>query len=152
MTPTKPKTVAAYVAGLPPAVRVVVTQVRRLVRRHLPAGYRETVDWGAITYQVPLRRYPTTYNGRPLCYVALAAQKGYVSLYLMGAYGSPVLRRRLETGFRKAGKRLNMGKSCIRFRSIDDLPLRVIGDVIAAVPMRRYIATAEATRTKRSTR
>ena len=84
--------------------------------------------------------------------MALAAQKGYVSLYLMGAYGSPVLRRRLETGFRRAGKRLNMGKSCIRFRSVDDLALDVIGDVIAAVPMTRYIAIAETARTRRSAR
>ena len=84
-------TVAAYLAGLPPAVRATVARVRRLVKHHLPGGYREAMNWGAITYEVPLRRYPTTYNGQPLCYVALAAQKGYVSLYLMGAYRSPVL-------------------------------------------------------------
>jgi hypothetical protein len=120
-----------------------------LIRRHLPAGYRESINWDAITYEVPLRRYPTTYNGQPLCYAALAAHKGHASLYLMGVYGSPALRRRLEAGFRKAGKRLNMGKSCIRFRRADELALDVIGAVISAVPVNKYVAMAEAARIPR---
>lgn len=152
MSRIKAKTVAAYLAGLTPEVRATIAGVRRLIKRHLPAGYREAMNWGAITYEVPLRRYPTTYNGQPLCYAALAAQKGHSSLYLMGAYGSPTLKRRLEDGFRKAGKRLNMGKSCIRFRRIEDLALEVIGAVVAAVPVSKYVAIAEAAQTRRHTR
>lgn len=148
----KAKTVAAYLAGLDPEVRATIARVRRLIKRHLPAGYREAMNWGAITYEVPLRRYPTTYNRQPLCYAALAAQKDYSSLYLMGAYGSPALKRRLEVGFRIAGKRLNMGKSCIRFRRVEDLALEVIGAVVAAVPVSRYVAIAEAARTRLRTR
>lgn len=149
MRSTTPTTVAGYLAQLPPDTRATLTRVRRLIKRHLPAGYRETMNWGAITYEVPLRRYPDTYNGQPLCYVALAAQKHYASLYLMGAYGDAALRRRLQDGFRRAGKRLNMGKSCIRFRQVDDLALDVIGAVVAAVPVNRYVAIAESARTRR---
>lgn len=149
MPRTRATTVSAYLASQSPGVRATLTRVRRLVKRHLPAGYREAMNWGAITYEVPLRRYPNTYNGQPLCYAALAAQKNYASLYLMGAYGDSALKRRLQEGFRTAGKRLNMGKSCIRFRSVDDLALDVIGEVVAAIPVDRYVAIAEAARNRR---
>lgn len=141
--------VAAYLARLPAERRATVTAVRRLIKRHLPKGYREAMNWGAITYEVPLRRYPTTYNGQPLCYVALAAKKAHLSLYLMAAYGNPTLTRRLQDGFREAGKRLDMGKACIRFRVLDDLDLNSIAHVIASTPMERYIARAEAIRTRK---
>lgn len=145
---SKAKSVAAYLAGLSPQRRATVAAVRRVIKRHLPKGYREAMNWGAITYEVPLGTYPTTYNGQPLCYVALAAQKAHVSLYLMVAYGNRALTERLEEGFRKAGKRLDMGKACIRFRSADDLALDTIAEVIASTPMERYIAAAEAVRTR----
>lgn len=141
-------TVTAYLAGLSPERRAAVAAVRRVIKRHLPRGYREAMNWGAITYEVPLRAYPTTYNGQPLCYAAVAAHKAHVSLYLMVAYGNPALAQRLREGFRKAGKRLVMGKACIRFRSADDLALDTIAEVIASTPMERYIAAAEAVRTR----
>jgi hypothetical protein len=148
MFQSKAKTVAAYLARLSAEHRATIGAVRRVIKRHLPTGYREAMNWGAITYEVPLAKYPTTYNGQPLCYVALAAQKAHLSLYLMAAYGSRALTRRLQDGFRKAGKRLDMGKACIRFRVLDDLALDAIADVIASTPMKQYIAGAEAVRTR----
>jgi hypothetical protein len=134
------KTVDAYIGGLPQERRPVVRKVRALLKRRVPKGYRESMGYGVITYAIPLERFPDTYNGQPLCYAALASQKNYVALYLMCAYGSGVLRKKLEDGFKKAGKKLDMGKSCIRFRSLDELSLEVIGDVVAAVPPEKYLA------------
>lgn len=144
-----PTTVKEYLDRLPPDRRAVLTRVRDLVRRNLPPGYREGINFGAITWSVPLTRYPDTYNGQPLCYVALAAQKNYNSLYLMAAYGDPVQRARLEAGFQNAGKRLDMGKSCVRFRSLEDLPLETIAAVVASIPMEKYIAAAKKVRERK---
>jgi uncharacterized protein DUF1801 len=149
MFESRAPTVAAYLSHLPPERRASAVAMRRLIKRHLPKGYRETMNWGAITYEVPLRRYATTYNGQPLCYVALAAKKAHLSLYLMAAYGNETLIRRLRDGFRKAGKRLDMGKACIRFRTLDDLDLEAIGAVIASTPVDRYVAGAEVIRTRK---
>ena len=115
-----------------------------MVRKHLPDGYRETMNWGMITYEVPLDRHPKTYNGQPLCYAALAAQKSYLSLYLMPIDAAALAR--LKTAFAKAGKKLNMGKSCIRFKRADDLPLDAIGAEIAAVPAVKFVEHVEASR------
>jgi len=146
----KTVTVASYLASLPPARRTAMEAVRAVIRKHVPDGYQETLTKGLITWVVPLSAYPTTYNGHALWYVALGAQKNYLSLYLMAAYASPALTKRLQDGFRQAGRRLDMGKSCIHFKDAGDLALDVIGEVVAAVPMRDYIATAEAARTGRS--
>jgi len=139
-------TVAAYLAALPADRRAEVAKVRRVIRKHLPKGYKEGVGWGMITYGVPLRVYPDTYNGKPLCYAAIAAQKGYSSLYLMTVYGSPALARELKAGFKKAGKKLNMGKSCIRFKNAEDLDLDTIGRIVGRVPLAKYVAIARAAR------
>lgn len=143
------RTAAAYLAQLPPERRASLSAVRRVIKKHLPRGYRETVTAGMITYEVPLRAYSTTYNGHALWYAALASQKGYASLHLMAVYGSDELKRRLQDGFRGAGKRLDMGKACIRFRQSSDLALDVIGEVIASVPMAEFVAVAEAVRRRR---
>lgn len=134
-------TVAEYVAGLPDDRRAVVAKLRTFLNRRMPKGYRESMLWGAITWSIPLETFPDTYNGQPLCYAALASQKNYYSLYLMGAYGSAAEREKLEDGFRRSGKKLDMGKSCVRFRSLDDLPLEVIGDSIAGVTPEKYLAS-----------
>lgn len=135
-------TVAGYLSELPTERRAAVAKVRGIIRKWLPKGYRESVNSGMICYAVPLSAYPDTYNGRPLCYVALAAQKSHLALYLMPVYMNPKLRHELEAGFRRAGKRLDMGKSCVRFRSSEDLPLEVIGDIVASTPMDKFIAIA----------
>ena len=148
MVQSASKTVAAYLAELPVERRAELARVRQVLRKHMPKGYKETIGYGVITWSVPLKVYPDTYNGQPLCYAALANQKNYMSVYVMCVYGSKALAARLREGFKKAGKRLDMGKSCIRFKRADDLALDVIGELIAAVPMERYIAMAKAVRRK----
>jgi hypothetical protein len=146
MFKTRARTPAEYLAGQPPGRRRELARVRQVVRRHLPAGYREVINWGMITYEVPLSRFPTTYNGQPLCYAGLAAQKNHLSLHLLGAYSTPAQAKLLRDGFKKAGKKLNMGKSCIRFRTAEDLPLDVIGKVVAGTPVKKFIAMFEKAR------
>ena len=94
--------VAADLAQLPSERRSALARVRAGIRKHLPAGYRGTMNWGMITYEVPVKRYPNTCNGQPLLYAALAAQKEYLAIYLMGACQDPALTRVLNDGFRTA--------------------------------------------------
>jgi hypothetical protein len=138
--------VTEFLARLPSQRRRELERVRSVVRKHLPAGYEETLTRGMIVYQVPLRRYPDTYNGHPLWYAALASQKGYLSLHVMPLYGSATLAERLRDGFKAAGKKLNVGKACIRFRSADDLALDAIGALIASTSVDRFVASAQAAR------
>ncbi len=146
MTAKAATTVTKYLAGLPQERRAVMAAVRAAIRRNLPAGYRETMSSGMIAYEVPLKRYPKTYNGMPLSYVCLAAQKNYCALYLMSAYQDPVQAKRLKAAFAAAGKKLDMGKSCLRFRTVDDLPLAAIGAFVAGTPVDAFIAQYEAGR------
>ena len=137
-------TVADYLKSLPKERSAVLSAVRSVIRKHLPKGYVESMNWGMICYEIPLKRYPETYNGQPLALAALAAQKDYYALYLMCIYQDAALLKKLRESFRKAGKKLDMGKSCIRFKSLDGLPLDVIGEFIARVPPDDFIARYEA--------
>jgi uncharacterized protein YdhG (YjbR/CyaY superfamily) len=139
MVQSKAATVAQYLKELPADRRKTIAAVRDVIRRRLPAGYEETMNWGMISYEVPLSVCPKTYNGQPLMYVALASQKNYCALYLMGVYGDAKLREELHRAFEAAGKKLDMGKSCVRFKSADDLPLEAIGKLIARVPIKTYV-------------
>lgn len=139
-------TVKEYLDSLPADRRKAISRVRQVIRKHLPKGYRESMQFGMIGYAIPLSRYPDTYNGQPLAYAALASQKNYCSLYLMTAYANSDQEARLRAAFRKAGKKLDMGKCCIRFKTADDLPLPAIGRAIAATPVKRYIEIYESTR------
>jgi hypothetical protein len=143
---SKPPTVTAFFARLPTARRREVERIRSLIRRHLPDGYEETIGKNMLVYQVPLARYAETYNGQPLWYVALASEKSYLSLHLMSIYGDAAQSQRLKDGFRAAGKKLDMGKACIHFKSADDLPLDVIGAAVASVPVDRWIDIARGAR------
>ncbi len=149
MVDKRAATVKEYLAWLPEDRRKVISKVRSVIRKHLPKGYEEKVTYGIISYQVPLKTLPDTYNGQPLCYAGLAAQKNHNALYLMAAYGDAKQRAELEQAFKTAGKKLDMGKACVRFKSADDLPLPAIGKLIAAVPPAKYIATYEASRKRK---
>lgn len=148
MASSKAATVEEYLAELPPDRRAVVAKVREMVLRYLPAGYEESMNWGMITYEIPLERYPKTYNDQPLGYVGLAAQKRHYALYLMGIYGESDLEAKLRNAFEAAGKKMDMGKSCLRFKKLEDVPWEAVGEVIAAVPPNAYIAHYEASRTR----
>jgi hypothetical protein len=148
MAKSKITTVEEYLASLPAERCAVVEAVLALIRKHLPKGYREGINWGMIAFEVPLERYPNTYNKQPLCYAALAAQKNSYSLHLPCAYAGTARGERLHAAFVKAGKKLNMGKACIRFKKVDDLALDVIGELIAEVPVDDFVAYYEASRKK----
>lgn len=134
MTTSNATTVKQYLDELPKERRAVISKVRKVILENLPKGYRETMGWGMINYELPLERFPDTYNKKPLCYAALAAQKNHYALYLMGAYAKPECAEALKAAFARAGKKLDMGKSCLRFKKIDDLPLDAIGKVIGSTP------------------
>jgi hypothetical protein len=136
-------TAEEYLAELPDERREAISAVRSVILGNLPAGYVEAMNWGMITYQVPLDTYPDTYNGQPLMFAALASQKNYMAVYLTGIYVSDEARSEFEAAYRATGKRFDVGKSCVRFRKLDDLPLDLIGDTIAAVPVERLIARVE---------
>ncbi len=142
-------TVQQYLDDLPDERRAVVATVRDMILRHLPVGYQETMRYGMMSYEIPLERYPTTYNGQPLGYIALAAQKHYYVLYLMGAYADADQEARVKAAFTTAGKKLDMGRSCLRFRRLDDVPWEAIGEVVASTPPEDYIARYEAARQQR---
>jgi len=146
--PPLSKAVSTFLTALPVGRRAEVVRVRDLIRSHLPAGYEEVVSRNMLVYQVPVQRYPDTYNGRPLWYAALASEKSYLSLHLMPVYGNTALATKLRDGFGAAGKKLDMGKACIHFKAADDLALDVIGEIIAGVPMNRWIEIARAARTR----
>lgn len=148
MFTNKARTVSEYLEQLPPERRGTLSAVRDVVLENLPKGYEESIDWGAITYAIPLADYPHTHNGHPLCVAALSAGKQYCSLHLMAAYGDPKTRKWLEDQFRKTGKKLNMGKACVRFKTPDDLPLDAIAALVAKITPDKYIKTYEAGRKK----
>jgi hypothetical protein len=142
--PNEKAAVDAYLKSLPEERRAAISAVRKTVLKHLPKGYEESLAFGMLAYSVPLSVYPDTYNKKPLMYAALASPKSYMALHLPSAYGRPELRAKLETGFRAAGKKLDMGKGCLRFKRLEDLELGVIAEVIAATPMMGYVAFAKA--------
>jgi uncharacterized protein DUF1801 len=143
----RPTTVTAYLASLTPEKRAVIEEARAFVRRHIPKGYAEFMNWGVINWGIPLEEFSNTHNGQPLCYVGLGAQKNYNSLYLMGThdsangqYTSPFSQKLLVDAFKKAGKRLDMGKCCLHFKVLDDLELTSVATVIAMSTPTEYIA------------
>ncbi len=129
------KTVEEYISNLPADRRDAISTVRQVIVSNLPNGYEEAMNWGMICYQVPLETYPDTYNKQPLMYAALASQKNNMAVYLTGIYISDESREKFEADYKARGKRLDAGKSCVRFKKLDDLPLELIGQTIAAVPV-----------------
>ena len=144
--PSNVKTPPQYVASLPADRAKTIATVRALVNKHIPRGYDECLVWGTIGWTIPLSRYPDTYNKQPICYVALSSQKNYCSLYLMGPFWSAPQLEQLKTAFKAAGKKLDMGKCCVRFESPDDLPLEAIGKLISAISSEKWIEMYEQSR------
>lgn len=140
MTASTATTPEAYIAELPPERAAVVAYVRDLVNRNLPDGYREVMAFGMICWGIPLSRFPDTYNGQPLGYVSLAAQKNHYALYLNGAYMSEARTDALKAGYADAGKKMDMGKSCLRFKGIGDLAEEAVAASIASTPPDQLIA------------
>jgi hypothetical protein len=141
-------TVEEYLAEQPADRRAALETVRQVVLSHLPAGYEERMQYGMIGYVVPHSLCPEGYHcnpKEPLTYVSLASQKNYMALYLMCVYGDEATAEWFQEAYRRSGKKLSMGKSCLRFKKLEDLPLDVIGQVIARVPVDRYVARVRET-------
>jgi hypothetical protein len=138
--------VERYLAELPDDRRDAIETVRDEIVRRLPEGYVETMNWGMISYEIPLADYPETYNGKPLMYAALASQKNYMAVYLSGVYAEDNRREEFLTRYRETGKKLDMGKTCVRFRRIDDLPVELIGESIASLTPEQFIEVYERAR------
>jgi len=145
-------TVAAYLAEQPTDRRAALEAVRQTILANLPSGYEEAMNWGMITYQVPLARYSDTYNGQPLAYAGLASQKNHMAVYLIGLYADEAARERFEAAYRATGKRYDVGKSCVRFRKLDDLPLALIGESIASLSVDEFVARVEKAHPPRKSR
>jgi uncharacterized protein YdhG (YjbR/CyaY superfamily) len=144
---SKAATVRQYLAELPADRRAMLEEVRAVVRKNLDPGFEETMQYGMIAYVVPYRVYPPGYHCNPkdpLPFICLASQKNYCSLYLGCAYG-PGREDKFRAAWAKTGKKLDMGKSCVRFKKADDLALDVIAATIRGETAKKFIAYYEST-------
>ena len=141
------KTPKDYVDALTPERRKVIKKLRTVVRKALPNGFKETMGYGMIAYVVPLSVYPSGYHCKadtPLPFISLASQKNFVALYHMGIYSDPELMSWFKTEYasRVDGK-LDMGKSCIRFKKLDQIPYDLVGELCGRMTAEEWIAAYE---------
>jgi hypothetical protein len=127
-------TAAEYLEGLPEARRAAVAAVAELVRANLPAGYDEAMRWGMITWEVPMAVSGPTDNGKPLMHVALGGQKRHIALYLCGLNCVAGQASELRAAYAAAGRKLDIGKACLRFRGFAEVESAAVARVIRAVP------------------
>ena len=146
MVSSRAATPEAYLEELPPERRALVVRLRDLVNANLPDGYVERMSWGMIAWEVPLALYPDTYNGQPLVFAALAAQKSHTALYLNCVHASEERTQRLQQAWASTGRKLDMGKSCLRFKRAEDVAEDVLAETIRSIPVERFIADYEASR------
>ena len=152
---SKAKTVRQYLAALPEDRREALSAVRDVILANLPKGYEEGMGYGMIGYYVPHSLYPPGYHcnpDQPLPFASLASQKNHMAIYLMCIYSDPAHEAWFREAWGKSGKKLDMGKSCVRFKKLEDLPLKVIGQAVKRVPVKKYIEHYEAARAKPATR
>jgi len=143
----QPRSVKEYLDGLPEDRRKALAKVRAAIRKGLPKGYREGIQYGMIGWSVPHALYPAGYHcdpKQPVPFAGLASQKNHMSVYLMCVYGDEEHRRWFETEWKKTGKKLDMGKSCVRFKKAEDLPLELLTEAVARVPVDKFLAHYEA--------
>lgn len=136
-------TVSEYLKSLPEDRKIALTEIRKVIKKNLPKGYVEVINWGMISYEIPLKTYPKTYNNKPLMFLGLASQKNHMSFHLMCVYGNKEVEQWFKDAWKKTGKKLDMGKGCLRFKKLDDLPLDLLGKLIRKVPVKAYIANYE---------
>jgi len=143
---SKAKTIAEYLASLPADRREAIEAVRAVLLKSLDKDYEEGMQYGVIGYYVPHRIYPPGYHcdpRQPLPFASIASQKNHMAVYLMCLYGSTTEDAWFRKEWAKTGKKLDMGKCCVRFRKLEDLPLELIGRAVARVPAKDYIALYE---------
>ncbi|HRN71194.1 MAG TPA: DUF1801 domain-containing protein [Candidatus Woesebacteria bacterium] len=145
------KTVTEYIESLPLDRKEAITIIRDTILKRLPKGYEETMQYGMIGYVVPLSTYPNGYLDRknePILYIALASQKNHIAVYLSNIYSDKNLEEKFISEFKATGKKLDMGKSCVRFKKLEDVPLDVIGNAVAATSVGEYIKIYESRKLK----
>ena len=140
------ETPESYLASLPEDRREAIEAVRGAVQAGMPEGYEENVRWKMLTWEIPLSTCPETYNDQPLAYVSLASQKNYMSLYLMGIYSDEGNRAWFETSLEERGIKLDVGKSCVRFKKLESLPLDLVEEAVGRFTVDDYIKTYEKSR------
>jgi hypothetical protein len=148
---SKAKTVAEYMDELPEDRRAAITKVRQVIKKNLPKGMEEGMQYGMIGYSVPHKIYPAGYHcdpKQPLPFAGLASQKGYMSLYLCTLYQNAELENWFRARFAEAGRKLDMGKGCVRFKKLEDLPLDVLGEAVGRMSVEEVVANYEAMRAK----
>jgi len=144
---SKAKTVAEYIGSLPSDQREVLAAVRTVILANLDPGFQEGMQYGMVGYAVPHSRYPAGYHcdpKQPLPFAALAAQKNYFALHLMGLYMNPAELEWFTKAWKASGKKLDMGKACVRFKKLDDVALDVVGQAFQRMSADGWIATYEA--------
>ncbi len=139
-------TVEEYLASLPEDRRMALEAVRKTILKNLPKGYEEGMQYGAIGYSVPHSVYPPGYHcdpKQPLPFLCLASRKNYMTISFMGVYGDAEGEKWFREEWAKTGKRLDMGKACVRFKALDDLPLELVGKAIKRIPVRTLVERYE---------
>jgi hypothetical protein len=133
--------IGGYLAKLPPERRDAIERVRGVINAKLPKGYEEKLQYGMISWVVPESVLPAkeVYNKQPLAFLCLGSQKNYMAVYLTSIYAIPQERVWFEKAYKQAGKKLDAGKGCVRFASLDALPLDVIGEAVSRVPVEKYV-------------
>ena len=139
MASSKAETVKQYLGELPDDRRDAIAEVRQVILDNLPDKVVETMAWGMIAYEIPLDVFPDTYNKKPLLYAALASQKNHMAVYLHSIYMNEDDASWFQDKYKATGKKLDMGKSCVRFKKIDQLPVELIGEAIAKVTVDEFL-------------
>ncbi len=144
---SKATTVEAYVAELPEDRQKMINEFRKVIKKNLPKGFQECMNYGMIGWVVPHSKYPGGYHCNPkdpLPFMGLASQKNSVNFYHMGIYGDPKLLKWFTDEHVKASpKKLDMGKSCVRYKKAEDMPLKLIGELAAKISVDEWIARYE---------
>lgn len=143
---SKATSVKQYLAELPAERRAAISAIRQVILNNLLPGYEEGMLYGMIGYYVPHSLYPPGYHcdpRQPLGYAALASQKNYMSLYLSCVYCDESGRSWFREAWTKTGRKLDMGKSCVRFKSLDEVPLDVVGSAIKRMTVKQFIGSYE---------
>ncbi len=135
-----------YLNELPEDRREMMIEIRKVILENLPEGYEERMNWGMISYEIPLETYADTYNKQPLSYVAVASQKRHMAIYLMGCYMDQEQTKLLHDAFDVMGVKPNMGKSCVRFTKLEKIPLETIGKLVGMMSVDDYIKRYESSR------
>jgi uncharacterized protein YdhG (YjbR/CyaY superfamily) len=143
---TTPTTPEEYIAGLPEERRQIISDIRKTLRKNLPSGFKECIAYGMIGYVVPLSLYPPGYHcdpTLPLGFISLASTKGHIALHHMGIYSGELADWFKKEWAKTTGKKLDMGKACIRFKKPEDVPLELIGKLAAKMTPQDWIEKYE---------